>query len=284
MRISPDDGQLLDFAPETDAAPEAVEAPKQSASEYARSERVMAATVSVLAGEAPRGRELRYYEHKSLSPMHVQMVFDRADGMRPGDIAEKYGLTRARVSVTLNHPDAEYLLGEILGISADRVADPIERMKSFAHEMINTKLRIVRDTETPRALKNDIASDFLDRAGYGARKKLDVEATHSLSISKDVGNRLVSALDASRRVATVDYSEFLAPKLLEGMTPGSNAGAMTPTSQESLASGGHSAADNGASPDDLPVAAPLDDVKVEEAIAREEFEDDLQKRRNRRSA
>lgn len=279
MRISLEDGQKLDQEPSTEEAP----ARAPASHEVLRSARLMQVTAQVLAGEAPRGRELKAWEAQSLTPLHIQILFDRADGMRTKELAEKYGWAESRISVVLHHPDAEYFLGEVMGTMADRMADPVERMKSFAHEMVNVKLEIVRDSETPRALKNDIASDFLDRAGYGARKKLDIDTKHSVMIPAASAARLADALDASRRVATIDYSAYIAPKLLEGTTQeGASPAAMTAESQEGLTpAGGHSASDNGASPDDLPVAAPAD-WKHEEALANEEF--DKQPRRRMRIA
>lgn len=287
MRISLEDGQKLDQGEEAVETAASGTAPR-SASEIARGDRLIAVTTQVLAGEAPRGRELKTWEMQTLAPLHIQILFDRADGMRTKALAEKYGMAESRMSVILHHPDSEYFLGEVMGVTADRIADPIERMKSFAQEMINVKLDIIRDEETPRVLKNDIASDFLDRAGYGARKKLDVETKHSVMIPAAAAARLSDALDASRRVASVDYSTFLAPKLLEGTTQGASAGsAMTQGSQADLMpSGGHSSADNGASPDDLPAASPIveADWKHEERLAREEFEQERPRSVRRRIA
>ena len=145
-------------------------------------------------------------------------------------------------------------------------------MKSFSHEMINMKLTIVRDEQTPRTLKNDIASDFLDRAGYGARKKLDVETHHSVSIPLEAAKRLTDALDSSMRIADIDYSPFIAQKLLEGEVQ-SESLALTP-------SAGHTEAPVETSLDTLPAAPTQDDPKLAERLARDEWPAALKRRRS----
>lgn len=200
MNASVEDGQRLPDEPTP--AP----APSKDAERRAHLKEV---TLKAMDGSLPRGRELKYWEPPALAPQHIAWCFDRAAGMRNIDIAEKYNVTPERVSVILNSPDAEYLMGEILAVGADRVADPIERMKGFAHEMINVKLSIIRDAEAPKSLKNEIASDFLDRAGYGARRKVDVNVKPSITLPVEQGKRLVDALEESMKVADVDYSAYL---------------------------------------------------------------------------
>lgn len=276
MKIDPESGQRLDR--EGDEGEEGGLAVEVAAHEAPRAARLQEVVCDVLSGVLPRARALKPWEPPALRPNHIQMCFDKAEGgLNQNEIAEKYGTTPGRVSTILRHPDAEFLIGEILGLTADRIADPIERMKSFSHEMINKKLTLVRDPATPRTLQNDIASDFLDRAGYGARKKVDVDTTHKLSIPAAAAARLTSVLEESMRVesAPVDYTRYLAPKLQEDGSAGASPAAASGT--------GHTEALDETSLI-APPATPTDEVREAERVANEEWDRKPALRVHRRSA
>lgn len=170
--------------------------------------------VPQLVADAMKGimaltRPLKPLEPKKLSPVHIQMLMDRAMGMRPTEIAQKFDMDASRVSVILNHPYAERILGAIFATLSDRVTDPIERMKGYAHEMIDTKLEIVRDVKTPKGLRNAIASDLLDRSGYGARKHVEITTPTSPSVPLEAVSRLTEALNEVRKAPATDYGRFI---------------------------------------------------------------------------
>lgn len=170
--------------------------------------------VPQLVQEAMRGamalsRPLKPWEPEKLNPMHVQMIFDRAVGLKGAEIAQKYDMDASRVSVILNHPYAERILGAIMATLSDRVTDPVERMRGYAHEMIDTKLEIVRDVKTPKGLRNAIASDFLDRSGYGARRQLEITTPQAPSVAPEHFGRLAEALNEARKGGLSDYGRFV---------------------------------------------------------------------------
>src|ERR1019366_3260834 len=113
-----------------------------------------------------------------------------------------YSVNPQWVCTVLGHPDAESLMGELMSVGADRIADPMARIQAFSHEMINTE----------KKLRNDIAGDFLDRAGYGAQHKTDTKIEHSFKVPAAIAARLVAGLDESNRIADMDYSGFIAER------------------------------------------------------------------------
>lgn len=185
------------------------------------SSRLALVVTKALAGDLLRGRQLQPWEPKALNPLHVNMVLDRAAGMKPCEISEKYGLSLARGSIILNHPDAVQIYNAVLSTSADNLADPRKRIESYAHEVLDIKMELVRDAETPRMLRDKIATDILDRAGYGARKQLDVDVQHRVELPAAQASLLATALQESNRIADVDYSRFLlkSPTSEGGETP-----------------------------------------------------------------
>jgi hypothetical protein len=205
MWISPEDGSGV---PEASVPEVAV----QSASEIARAARLKDQITLAMVGGLPRGRPLKPWEPLKLAPQHLNWIFDRSAGMRESEIAERYSVNPQWVCTVLGHPDAESLMGELMSVGADRIADPMARIQAFSHEMINTKLEIVRDVNTEKKLRNDIAGDFLDRAGYGAQHKTDTKIEHSFKVPAAIAARLVAGLDESNRIADMDYSGFIAER------------------------------------------------------------------------
>lgn len=164
----------------------------------------------ILAGELPRPRALAAYEPQRLSMLHINMIFDRALGFKPSEIAEKYDIRPNVVSIILHHPDSEALLSFIAAEMAERIMDPVERIKAYAHEAITVKAEIMSNRSVHPAIRDKVASDMLDRAGYGARRHLDINARHAHEIvvpTKQAGD-LAEALSESKRLRDVDYTQY----------------------------------------------------------------------------
>ena len=205
MRIDPESGGGIDW--DSDGKPEE-RLDRAPSAPYAD---VPAIVRAAMQGALPGLRPLKQGEPEKLSPLHIQMILDRASGYKPGEIAQKYDIGPVRVSQILNHPAAELILGAIAARLADRITDPVERMKGYAHECITTKVEIMRDPASPKALRNTVASDLLDRAGYGARQKLDVSkvpAPQEAPLNEETARRLAEGLERAREVRTMDYSRY----------------------------------------------------------------------------
>lgn len=165
--------------------------------------------LEAMRGEMRLTRPLKPWEPEKLNPTHIQMIFDRSMGFKNHELAEKYDMDPSRVSVILGHPFAERIMGAIFATLSERVADPIERMRGHAHEMVDIKLEIVRDKTTPKFLKDKIASDWLDRVGYGARKQLEITDRRAPTVPTEAMGRLSEALVEARKVPVVDYQRYL---------------------------------------------------------------------------
>lgn len=172
---------------------------------------------AAMEGTLATSRALKKTEPLKLSPTHINMIMDRAAGWTPTEIAQKHDYTLERVSHILNHPYAEVIIGAILGSLAERVTDPLERIRAYQHEMIDVKIQIVRDPTTPKALRNQIADDFLDRAGLTATRKVEVQTPVAPSLPPALADRVVQALEAAKAVLAVPYDRYLtAVKAVEG--------------------------------------------------------------------
>jgi hypothetical protein len=225
---SPD--ELKDSSGETPAQTQPVLAGysgPSSESTQASKSRVHDVILAALHGSLPRGRELRPWEPDKLNARHIAMVCDRANGLTGKEIALKYRMSEAWVSVVLTHPDSIVMLGALMSLNADKQTDINARLQGYAHEMLQGKVDIFRTTKDNR-LKDSIATDILDRAGYGARQKLDVDSTHRFVVPASAALAMSNALSESQRVATVDYTQHTGRKLgqpalesgVQGSTPG----------------------------------------------------------------
>jgi hypothetical protein len=180
---------------------------------------------AALAGQLPRARQPLYYQPATLSPVHISMVFDRACGLSQVEICEKYNYQKHQVSRILSHPDAEYLLGAILAQMADNLTDPVQRLQAYAHEAINVKVNLLRTTAN-EGLKNKVASDILDRAGYGPQQNINVNTRREerLHLTAELTHRIAGAVDVVRRTASVDYKKYLVSAQAEGGTEDQSVG------------------------------------------------------------
>lgn len=203
MRIDPEGGLVLQ-----DEGVREIPAPPLDMP-VAEGSHVQELIAAAMAGTLDPGRPLQAMEPTTFSPMHIAIVFDRALGFRPGEIAAKYSVNLARISTIIHHPYAEIILGAIAGEIAERITDPVERIKSYAHEAITTKVNIMRDPQTPRAVRNHVASDILDRAGYGARRQIDISATSRFEMPQPVADRVAEAASMFKKVREVDYTAYV---------------------------------------------------------------------------
>lgn len=205
MRLDPESGRLE----KEDDAPLAKSSPVEIPPLFAREGAVPELVLEAMRGEMPLTRPLKSWEPEKLSPTHVQMIFDRAMGLKNTEIAEKFAVDAGRVCVILNHPFATRIMGAIFATLSERVSDPIERMRGHSHEMVDIKLSLVRDSATPRELRNKIASDFLDRSGYGAKKQVEVSTVAAPSVPAAAVTRLTEVLAEVRQGPGASYQRYL---------------------------------------------------------------------------
>lgn len=194
-----------------------------------------------LQGALPRDFEPASNQPQKLHELHIQMIMDAHQGASLAQLAEKYDYDPAHIGSILRHPDAITIKSYILGMQADKVTDLQSRIEALAPEALTVKVALMRIAQN-NTLKDKIASDILSMAGYGERKKLEVSHDHKLALPAQVATGLADVLSESMRVATVDYTRFLA----ESPEGGSRAEARSQLGAEPTSAGS------------LPTAPPVD--------------------------
>lgn len=220
----------------------------EAVSEHALSlaqQRVQDVIEAALSARIPRSRPLRPWDAQKLNARHIAMLCDKASGMSSKEIAERYKMSEVRVSAIVTHPDSIVVLSALLSLNADKQTDISARLQGYSHEMLTGKVEIFRETSDLR-LKNAIATDILDRAGYGSRQQVDLNASMRFVMPLAQAAAVTQALDESNRVSAVDYRQFTGKKLGEQAQAalGSGASVSVPVSRES-----EPLTDDGASPE-----------------------------------
>jgi hypothetical protein len=162
-----------------------------------------------LKGELARDREPTVAEPKVLTPLHVNMVLDRAAGYQVREIAERWDYTEVQVSNILGSPDAQTILSTILAMQAGALVSMEARFKAIAPQALNVKVQILNDPAAPVAVRDRVATDILDRAGYAPKQKFETKHDHRIFLPAQVATGLKTVLEESQRVSTMDYSSFL---------------------------------------------------------------------------
>jgi hypothetical protein len=178
-----------------------------SESSAAAQARVQDVILGALRQTLPRDRELSAWEPQKLHARHISMVCDRAAGLLPREIAAKYKMHQVYVNVILTHPDSLQILAALQALNADKLMDVNARLQGYANEMLTGQVEVFRTTQDKR-LKVRIAQDVLDRAGYGPRQKIDINAAHRFVLPSAAAMGIASALQEDQRVADIDYSQY----------------------------------------------------------------------------
>src|SRR3990167_1494184 len=134
-------------------------------------------------------------EPKNIDKNSVQLImaYDLG-GWKQQDIARTVGLTQSRVSIIMNSPlykgvrNARFkeLQAQVVGGTSDKVikGDAVkQKLDSLALRAVNEKERLLEEGES-EFVRNSVASDILDRAGYKPeRKKIQttIEVTEKMA-------------------------------------------------------------------------------------------------------
>lgn len=209
IKFDPDDGSRL-----TEEATEVVStaAPLPVTFSDLGRQRIESLLLEAMSGTMNPGRALAVWEPKKLHARHIAILMDRAAGRTTKELELKFRMTTVHINNILRHPYSLQLLSAMQAANADKMTDVSARLQGYANEMLNVKLEVLRTTKDNR-LKDSIASDMLDRAGYGPRRQVDVNAGFRFALPQSMAEALGSALSESDKIGDVDYSQFTGKRL-----------------------------------------------------------------------
>lgn len=162
-----------------------------------------------LKGQLTRDRDPLASEPKILTPLHINMIMDRAGGYQLKEIAERWEYTELQVANVLGSPDAQTILSTIFAMQAGALISMEARFKALAPAALNVQVELLYDPAAPASVRNKVASEILDRAGYAPKQRTESLHEHKFFIPTHVATGMAAALQESQRVASVDYSQFV---------------------------------------------------------------------------
>lgn len=171
-----------------------------------------------LSGELPRSRPLKTNEPERLNERHLAMVSMRATGLHQRLIAKAFGDNDLYVHQVLNHPDAVFLLSQLLAMRAVSGNVFQERMEALAEPAMSAieDALLEDDPDTVKvALKRaPLAFRVLEQSGKIVKPaaRLEGEVTHRFEASGEQMSLLRTALREGREIkdavwTTVEVSE-----------------------------------------------------------------------------
>lgn len=154
-----------------------------------------------LEGKLPRSRPLKPWEPQKLNERHIVMITMRAGGLHQRQIAHAIDDTEARVSIVLNHPDAELLLAKLQAMKAMEPSSIEMRLAALSEPALGTLERLFDDSSEVSDLKRaPMAFKLLELNGHGAKKKVEHSHSHELRAAPEQLDRLTTALRESRSI------------------------------------------------------------------------------------
>lgn len=158
-----------------------------------------------------RRRELKANEPDRLNERHFGMISLRATGLHQRLIAKAYGDNDLYVHQVLNHPDAQYLLTQLIAMRASAGNQYQERMEALAEPAMSAieDALLDDDPDTVKiALKKaPLAFRVLEQGGKIKKPAAEgrVDHTHRFEASPQQMGLLREALLESRELKNVPY-------------------------------------------------------------------------------
>ena len=121
-----------------------------------------------------RQRPTRMYDLKKHNGRHREIVRLHCAGWGNKDIARRLGVTEQTVSICLNGSLAQQQIQVLQGKADAGIIDVLEFYKQGASDVAEKQEEMIYDDTIPASVRAKLMQDWLDRAGYGAVKKVAV--------------------------------------------------------------------------------------------------------------
>ena len=136
-------------------------------------------------------KELRS-QHRNI----IQMAFN---GYKNNEIAERLGMTQSTVSIVLRSPLGQAYLNGLQDRAAEATLDVRKKLVSLNKDALAAIARILTPTEkAPHSVQLNAAKDVLDRNGYKAPDRLNIDMTLQTKTDEELDAE-IEAIEASLR-------------------------------------------------------------------------------------
>ena len=136
---------------------------------------------------------------KELRSQHRNIIQMSFNGYKNNEIAERLGLAPVTVSIVLRSPLGQAYLNGLQDRAAEATLDVRKKLVSLNKGALDTIARILNPTEkAPHSVQLNAAKDVLDRNGYKAPDRLNIDMTLQTKTDEELDAE-IEAIEASLR-------------------------------------------------------------------------------------
>lgn len=144
---------------------------------------------------SPFGRK---YQPKKLSERYHRILRLNLLGYKEVDIARALGVSKLTVSTAINSNLGRYQTSILRAECDGSAVEAAKRIREIAPKAIRLIEEIIESEDAPTSVRLRAAQDALDRAGFGAVKKVDMRTTSISLTPDDLENLKQTALERAK--------------------------------------------------------------------------------------
>lgn len=141
---------------------------------------------------------------KELKAHHRNIIQMKFNGFKTKEIAERLGITEPTVSTILNSPLAKAYLAGLEDKAQKAALDVRKELISMNKDALNTFQRLLDPkAKIPAAVQFNTAKDILDRTGYKASDKIDINMTMQNKSDEEIEAEIAAMEGSIKGMASI---------------------------------------------------------------------------------
>jgi len=134
---------------------------------------------------------------KELKSQHRNIIQMAFNGYKNNEIAERLGMAQSTISTIIRSPLGQAYMNGLQDRSQEATLDVRKKLVSLNKDALNTISRLLDPKEkAPHSVQFSAAKDVLDRTGYKAPDRLNVDMTFQTKTDEELDAE-ISAIEAS---------------------------------------------------------------------------------------
>lgn len=145
---------------------------------------------------------------KELKAHHRKMVQMSFNGYKSGEIAEQLGMSKPTVATILNSDLAKAYLAGLEDKAQKASLDVRKELISMNKDALNTFQRLLDPkSKIPASVQFNTAKDILDRTGYKASDKIDINMTMQNKSDEEIDAEIAAMQESIKETVTTEVNE-----------------------------------------------------------------------------
>lgn len=126
------------------------------------------------------------YEPKKVHEKYREMARLHVLGLNNKEIAETLNVSHVTVGYAINYPAAQEVIKHLRDLRDHNTAEVTRRIQGMVPKVLDTFNEMLDEETTPASVKATLGKDLLDRAGFGAVKKVQTHNTELILTAEDM--------------------------------------------------------------------------------------------------